>query len=82
MTRLALWAGALRGLPKKYKDDFLANFYGFYLNFGDNVVYVDPLFDHPVIYHCDLETVCIAGLETAICICQLKCDLCDGCLSM
>ena len=45
---------------------FLANFYGFYLNFGDNVVYVDPLFDHLVIYHCDLETVCTAGLETAV----------------
>ena len=70
MTRLALWAGALRGLPKKYKVNFfqifLANFYGFYLNFGDNVMYVDPLFDHPVMYHCDLETVCIAGLETAV----------------
>ena len=29
-------------------------------------MYVDPLFDHLVIYHCDLETVCIAGLETAV----------------
>ena len=50
----------------RFFSDFLANFYGFYLNFGDNVVYVDPLFDNPVIYHCDLETVCIAGLESAV----------------
>ena len=43
------------------------------LNFGDNVMYVDHLFHHLVVHHCDLETLCIAGHRAGhkfLCICQ------------
>ena len=32
-------------------------------------MYVDPLFHHLVVHHCDLETLCIAG-HKFLCICQ------------
>ena len=36
-------------------------------------MYVDPLFHHLVVHHCDLETLCIAGHRAGhkfLCICQ------------